>query len=73
MKNVCAQHLCINNCQQNKKPKQQMFCCRDGMPRGNDNEGKPRETHRLNLFSKCLGFLCFGDGVLDMLILSELA
>lgn len=43
MKNVCTQHLCVDNCQLNKKPKQQMFHSRDGKPHGDDNEGKPRK------------------------------
>lgn len=56
MKNVFTQHLCVDNYQLNKKPKQQMFHSRDGRPHGDDNEGKPREkkrkknTHMLNLF-----------------------
>lgn len=37
-----TQHLCVDNCQLNKKPKQQMFHSQDGKPRGDDNEGKPR-------------------------------
>ncbi len=43
MKNVCTQHLCMDNCQLNKKPKQQMFNSRDRKPRGDDNEVKPRK------------------------------
>lgn len=48
MKNVCTQHLCVDNCQTNKRPKQQMFGSRDGKPHGDDNEGKPGgKTHTL--------------------------
>ena len=46
MKNVCTQHLCVDNCRLNKKPKQQMFHSRDGKPHGDDNEGKPRKEKK---------------------------
>lgn len=53
VKNVCTQHLCVDNCQLNKKSKQQMFHSRDGKPHGDDNEGKPRKKNT-HTHTKCI-------------------